>query len=511
MALIMVLGMMLLMGIMLVALVSSAVFGISFTSQTRASVQSVAAAEAGVDSVAAAVMNGTCVTTSGGVIDQTSTIPAFSAVVSHQATPTGNWVAGCPAAGDYSYRIVSTGYAQQDGAMGYDRGDSERLEALWVRPTPTPTFDEAIRGDTLIYFHSNTVVTATAIDGDIYTKGDMTCASGMSIGGSVVAEGNITWTGSDCIVNGDVYAGGSIVYPVSPYASPSITGNLVVLGNVASSAGQTSFGYKNDNQFINVAGTVKAGGRIHAYCSYSGRASNSNWSGYSGSGSACTGSGTRVQMHVPGLSIPTSTDFQPLALTSTPWSTYAPRNWNDAAFGGNAVSGGTCGSHSGGGTLNINVDTRIDTTTVCSNGVILGDWGGLTINLKADLIVYANSFKVNGKININSLDGAKHSVYFVNPSTSATTVSCPTAATSGTLPEKITMSSGPYTQGANTAVMFYTPGKIMNNFYDFKMTGQLYGCYVDTGPKITVNYTKVGDANSTVTLSDYLIQYIRRD
>jgi hypothetical protein len=43
------------------------------------------------------------------------------------------------------------------------------------------------------------------------------------------------------------------------------------------------------------------------------------------------------------------------------------------------------------------------------------------------------------------------------------------------------------------------------------MGGQLYGCYVNTGPKITVNYRKVGDESSSQDLSSFAIQYVREE
>ncbi|WP_430866790.1 hypothetical protein [Demequina aurantiaca] len=511
MALVMVIGLMMVMTVLITVIVSSTVFGLNFTSQTRASVQSNAAAEAGIDAVAVKINNDKCseLVDGSGNFSQTASVPAFEGQVLRQATAASGFTPGCPVASDHAYKIVSTGFAQLTGGGGYNRGDEQVLEAQWVRPTPPPSFDEAIRGDTLIYFHSDTIVETIHTDGDIYTKGSMTCASGMQIGGNVIAEGDITWTNSDCIVKGDVYAGGDIVYPVSPYSVPSVEGNIVALGSIKSGAKQTKFGYLNNSQYINASGTIQAGGQIHAYCSYPGRANNTNWTNFAGSGSACpVGTGTRVKMNVPGLSIPPGSDFEPLALTSEPWASWTNKNWNDSSYGGNAV-GSSCGSHSGGGTMNITTNTRIDTTSTCSGGVILGDWGGLTLNLSADLVVYANSFKVNGKVTINSVDGGDHSVYFVNPSASATSVTCPAESSVGTLSTKITMSSGPWNQSSKIAVMFYTPGKIANNFYDFNMSGQLYGCAVDTGPKITVHYKKAGDASSSQDLSSFAIQYLR--
>lgn len=514
-ALVMVIGMMLIMGILLMIMISSAVFGVGFTSQTRASVQSRAAAEAGIDAAAVKIMNGECATfaDSAGNFDQTAGVPAFAGKVYRQATEAAAFAAGCPLESDHAFRVVSTGYAQLEGGLGFDNGDSETLEGLWIRPEQPPRFDEAIRGDTGIYFNSNTIVVAPQVDGDLYTRGDVTCASGMRVEGTVVAEGNMTWTGSNCIVKGDVYVQKNLVYPVAPYGTPSVGGNVVVLGNIASYASQASpnFQQVNAGQYINVAGTVKAGGLIHAYCSYAGHATNTNWTGFNGyvGPGQCPGGGTKVTMRVPGLTMPEPAAFERFDKASEPWASWTTKNWKDAAsHPGNTTNSGTCGSAtSGGATMNITTNTRIDTTTACANGLILGDWGGLTINLSADLVVYVNKLSQNGNVKITSADGNMHSIFFVVPAPAAFT-KCPNPGS--TIADKITFSSGTWDQTAKSAVMFYTTEKINVGRSNFKLGGQLYSCYTQMQDGLELIFRRAGEQTSSSGFEAFDVSYIRR-
>ncbi len=513
-ALVMVIGMMLIMGILLMVMISSAVFGVGFTSQTRASVQSRAAAEAGIDAVAVKIMNGECSTIANGsgVFSQTSSAPAFEGKVYRQATEGGSFTAGCPDETDHAFKIESTGYAQLPGGLGFDNGDSESLEALWVRAETPPRFNEAIRGDTGIYFNSNTIVVAPQVDGDLYTRGDVTCASGMRVEGTVVAEGNMTWTGSNCIVEGDVYVQKDLIYPVGPYGTPSVGGDVVVLGNIKSGEWQTvgNFQQVNSGQYINTAGTVKAGGLIHAYCSYAGHATNTNWTGYNGyvAPGQCAGGGTRVTMRVPGLSIPDPAAFERFDKTTEPWASWPAKAWNDPTFPGNTVSGGTCGSATNGGAvMNVTANTKIDTTAACSS-LTLGDWGGLTINLSADLVVYVNRLSQNGNVTINSADGEMHSVYFVHPAP-PTFVKCPNPG--ATVSDKITFSSGTWNQHAKTAVMFYTTEKINVGRSNFKLGGQLYSCYTQMQDGLELIFRRAGEQSSDSGFEAFDVAYLRRD
>ncbi|WP_062073076.1 TadE/TadG family type IV pilus assembly protein [Demequina sediminicola] len=512
-AMVMVLGMILIMAVVITIIVSSTVFGAYFTTQTRASVESQAAADAGVDAIYAELSNGVC----APEVDRKDQIPAYEAKVQYRETETGPWIDDCPLAVEdtESFRVLSTGFAQKPGSGGYDRGDDTEVVAEWSRPETPPLFEEAIRGDTRVYFNSDTVVLAPTVDGDIYTEGNMTCASGMHIQGSVVATGSVTWTNSDCIIDGDLYVGEDLVYPVAPYHTPTVLGDTVILDSLVpnSSMSYGSFQYQNAGQMINTAGTIKTGGLIHAYCSYPGYANNSDWSGYTGwSGFQCPGgTGSRVEMRVPDLELPDPSPFVKFTLTSEPWDSWDARQWVDPSSPGNEVNGGNCRSRGSGGghsEITITTNTRIDTTGEC-NEVVLGNYAGITFNLGADLVIFGDKITQNGNVTINSTDGEDHSIYFVVPAEDSFT-GCVPPSQEGTLDTLIRFSSGNWVQDDKTAALFYTTEKLVVGRSNFELGGQLYSCSNQMANGLELTFRRVGEQSSDIQFGDYTVQYIRQ-
>lgn len=530
-ALVMVIGMMVLMSLILVVVVSSTVFGVNFTSKTRASVQSAAAAEAGIDQIAVAIMNDECSTVvdSSGNFDFSSSTPSFSGTVYRQAGASDAFVAGCPSTSDHAFKVVSTGTADQTGGGGFDSGDVETMEAVWVETVSPPVFDDAVRGDVSIATAGFAGLSAAGGDGNLYTKGLMSCPSGMEIEGNLVSEGNIQWNNNDCVVTGDVYVGGDLINMNGPYSSPTIGGDTVVLGSIKTSSGQAygSFAQRNDGQYINTGGTVRVGGLIHAYCSYPGHYPNTNWDGFGGwLGNDCTVSpstGTRVQMRVTGLSIPEPKPFEVVTVDYPAFTSWATQEWDtfggSTAYGsfadGRRVASNVCKNHpwNGKGVITVTENTVIDTTSDCSKGLLMGDYGGLTINMSADLVIYANYFEVNGAVTINSIDGEAHSLYMIDPASSSFS-SCPAVGTSAPATNSTNggiefTGSGAWAQASSVAVLMYTPGTFYAHRSGFQLGGQVYSCYSRLTSGFFLDFRRVGDASSTPSLSNYAVSYLR--
>lgn len=524
-ALLMVIGMMLIMALLITVIVSSAIFGISFTSQTRASVASMAAAEAGIDEVAATVMSGQCATiaNSSGVVNKTTGDPAYQATVYKQATPASTFVAGCPSNSDHSFKIVSTGYAKQVGGNGFDDGDDVTLEGQWQTVIQPPIFDDAVRGDVYVGSAGIAGIMAPDKDASIYTEGDFLCPAGIEIEGSVVASRDVTFTQSNCIVTGDLFAGRDLIYPVAPNATPSVGGNLTVVGHIKSSAGQTvgNFQQYNNNQYINVAGTVKAGGLIHAYCSYPQHVNNTDWTGYTGwLGNDCSNTGTRAAMRVPGLTLPPQKPW----VTVMPdhpmfdgWATIPWANMTAADAGsrseGRYVNGGTCEGHpwNGNAVLNVTQNTVIDTRSECVNGFSLGTYATMTINMSADLVIFANYFTGSGNFTINSTDGQKHTLYLIDPPASASFNDCPaTVGDPSTANGGFLFSWGVWTQHPKIAVLAYTPGTFKSARANFQFGGQVYSCRSIFESGFWLDFRRAGDENATASLSNFKMSYLRQ-
>ncbi len=91
-------SLMLLGALLSVLILSSVVATFSATTGTRATVQSEASAQAGIDVALASVMSGNCVSSY-----TSTTVPKYSVAVSYTTSPTLStpgltWVSGCPTA-----------------------------------------------------------------------------------------------------------------------------------------------------------------------------------------------------------------------------------------------------------------------------------------------------------------------------------------------------------------------------------------------------------------------------
>lgn len=517
-ALVMVLGMILLMGVVLTVIASSAVFGAYFTTQTRASVESQAAADAGVDFAYASLVSDPAGCAAVGGVYSSATAPSFSAEISYQQVEGGPWVDGCPDLADSNnfpeqVKIVSSGTAQQIGSGGFDSGDSTTVEALWTKPVDPPSFEQAIRGDLGIEFNTGTTVFDSDVQGDIYSEGELECPTGMNIAGSLISTGHVDYRGN-CVIQGDLYAK-SVYSSDARSSSPLVKGNMYVIDDVTPNSGGGGsnfyFGGGGDyNNTLNVAGDIRVGDKIHRYCFYPGRAANSNWSLYS-NGSACgaDGSGTKVQMGLGAAAIEAAyPKVDPFIAVTTDYPAFEgweEKEWTD--YSGNVVNGQGCKTTSP-ATIRVETNTRIDTTNACaSKGMTLGDWGGgLTIELGADLVIFATEIGMKGTLTVKSIDGEYHSLYVVDPAPSDT-YECP--APGSTVGTGISVAAPTLTQDTQTAILLYSPEKVHFNS-GLKWGGQIYACETRIASGMELDFRKVGESDVVPTFAQFNVEYIRQ-
>ncbi|GAA2723715.1 hypothetical protein [Cellulomonas aerilata] len=125
-------------GIIAATLATMTVFAIGHTSSNRASVQAVAAAEAGIDYARTRLMDPTICRPdpSGGpaTIASPTPGPVFTVRVQYQRpnAPTGEWVNGCPVAEASEVRLRATGDAIQRGVAGQSSGDVETVDSVYT-------------------------------------------------------------------------------------------------------------------------------------------------------------------------------------------------------------------------------------------------------------------------------------------------------------------------------------------------------------------------------------------
>jgi cytoskeletal protein CcmA (bactofilin family) len=246
-ALIAVMGVMFL-GLIVVALIAGVLTSaFTFSTVTRAEVQSQAAAESGIASAVAGLnTNLSCEGVQGTY--QSVVVPFFRATV-WRSIDGISWIRGCPVSTTRQVRVISTGAAQVEGILNASAGDSKIVEAIFAYGQS----GSGSAGGSAMYVYSighldtYHVMSPGGEGSDVAVRtGDFACTGPTIIEGTVmVAEGSASLTNS-CVVHGSVFAHGSV----------ALTSQSSILGDVTSSAGGISIG----NTTSNVGGNVFANG-----------------------------------------------------------------------------------------------------------------------------------------------------------------------------------------------------------------------------------------------------------
>ncbi|TFD52048.1 hypothetical protein E3T55_07105 [Cryobacterium frigoriphilum] len=220
-ALMAVIAVMAVMVVITVTVTGVSFYSLGLTSATRAGVQSIAAAESGVNVAEVSLTQGAC------QAQYTRAMPAFTATVSYSLSTTGEaWVAGCPAAGVAAVRIrvLSTGTAVSAGVAGNTDGDATTVEAVFsyvpaVLPGVQPTGAAMYLYGGVVFKNNANLLVAESGRAAIQVKnGSMECANNTVIEGDVVvSNGNLNISG--CAIEGNAWASGAATLG-------QVTGNL---------------------------------------------------------------------------------------------------------------------------------------------------------------------------------------------------------------------------------------------------------------------------------------------
>jgi hypothetical protein len=517
-----VISMMLLGAIIVTIMLTATMRTIGSTTATRASVQAKAAAQTGIDDVRAMLEAGTCA--SGTV---TGSNPGYTAVlhVSTGTEATASDPVGCPSSSAHSVLVVSTGKASARG-VGDAAGDARTVEALLTKPGRSPKFNKAAFGRFGVSLATNLKLldTSASDSADIFTEGNFTCSSNMVVEGDVYAKGWATFSSAPCKVKGDVLVEGDFTCA----AGTTIGGNLYVGGNATFTSTECDI-----KGIVHVGGNLSmstGGTKMGTSVSVRGNMSTSGLPATSvetlAIGGTLNGStgwwwsetkaayGTRMAEHAsvpapPTYPVDPANEFPQVTADDPAITTgFTPKSWKTtvaAGISGLGWSPDPCGLSAGGSAfptpIKITTNTRFDTRSECaaSGGITVGM--GLWFELHADLVIVADKFTQNGNVKFTSGDGAKHSVYIVNPwPTGATTCS----TTSG---DGIKFESGTWTQDATTAVLLYS-AKTVSISTTPTFYGQLYGCSLNVSTSSTLNYVPVGSV-SDPSANPWTLSYVR--
>lgn len=219
-------------GVLLSMVVASTVmYSYTFSSSTRASVQSQAAAEAGIAAARAALLNGECDSTNGLY---TNADPYYRVQV-FKPDGTGGWVAGCPAISEEA-RIVSMGEAASGGVNGDSVGDVSNVEAILGSLTSDITL--AASGPAIFAYSASGAGAGgrlVSLDGSnvdvMLSTGTVTCDGGFQGAANVVVKSGVFNAVGGCNLNGNVWVNGTVNIDGGAKIGGSVTGGAVTIKN----------------------------------------------------------------------------------------------------------------------------------------------------------------------------------------------------------------------------------------------------------------------------------------
>ncbi|NEM90857.1 hypothetical protein [Galbitalea soli] len=346
-------------GLIVCALVlSSVVAGFSFSRTTRASIQSQAAADAGVAAARVGLFTfGNCVLQPTPGVYASSGTPNYSAVI--QVLSGGAWVNGCPAVANMTpqVRILSTGTAP--GPSG--NGTTAKVEAiynyLWPGVTPSGVAVYLYAGG-IVQANSSMDMSESPGAGLVVKKGNLVCGKNNTvINGDIVVDGNLDLGSNSCAINGNAWVSGAVT--------------LGSKGNVSENLSSSSVTPNPPGK--QVGGTYTQSGVLP---------STPNW-----------------------VDIP-----------------YTPSDWVDSLgtpYEVKTLSGSSCTQYGGstGGTIPGN--PIIINALACTNGIQVTN--NTTFKLTSDVVFFAPMFSWGSinQLNFASADGAGHHVWFVTPDNTA--------------------------------------------------------------------------------------------
>jgi len=260
-------GMAVVIGLLAVSLLTTTLVATSviqatkFTTATRAGVQSQAAAEAGIAVARAGLIGGTCAANGNSYASAADAVPAYLATL---WVPSGSgWVRGCPPSTTTQVRILSTGYAEAEGAGGASGRDVTHLEVI-LSATAAPV--TIVASGPAVYAYSagsfGNGGELVSLDGTtpevIVATGNVTCNNNFQATANLVVNGGNLIVDNGCDITGNVYASGRVTFNNSGEVGGYAVGNGVTMNNSSRVSKVWSTSDFTTSGNISVSGGVKA-------------------------------------------------------------------------------------------------------------------------------------------------------------------------------------------------------------------------------------------------------------
>lgn len=484
-------------GLILTAVISTTVVSsVSFTSLTRAGVQSQSGAEAGIAAARAGLVAGTCVVNGGVYENVPGEVPEYEATIWLETV--GGWVRGCPTNTSTQVRILSNGFAAAEGVGNAEARDEAQLEAVLSSVTGSggifPSGPAIYAYNASGFGGSGTLL---AVDGSspsvLVKQGNVSC-SGASGGDAdwVIDNGNLNISGS-CSIAGNAWASGSATMSGGVRVDGNlvangidVSGSSVIGGNAWSTNGITlsGGGTRIDGNASSNALTMNSSTRIsgnawvstNTYMTWgsqiNGRLTTQSRTGPSGSVGAVTivpsGPGPSPYLTPPRPFVPGWVDYEFDAALWPGFTIVSPTgNCNYSTFN-SALA--TIGSNQG------VIDAR-----GCNNGEFNpGSWQKLT--LQNDLAVIANRFNLGGSAGFNAASDV--GLWLITPDVVDNDLpTCPSGARFNI--------GGSFTFATPISTMIYTPcdADIASGL---RIKGQLFAGEVSVGGAAQISYDPIG-------------------
>jgi hypothetical protein len=537
-AMIAVVGLMGITVVIAISVASASINTLSFTSATRAGVQSQAAAEAGIDYTVGALKS-----TMGcsPTYSSPAGAPSFSTSISYATTAAipssaAGWTPGCPPNSATFVKVESQGTASAKGVGGNTVGNKNKVEAIYNFVSAAAPI--AASGAAAYSYSTGVLNTLTLLDGgnlnaDIRIKtGSVTCQSntvingnvrlangyfassgscrvtgsvsasqyvavndGSSIGGDVTARGGALYSGTAATIvgTGSQSGGGGKAVGGNVFAGGPVSTSGVISGNVTSTP--QPGGAIGQKSIITPVST-RIGGNLAAageFDTWGGRcaAPRDKWDA---DGNACwikqngyvTGA---VSYYVSGLTAPP-------APTVPDWVDYNfnPSEWT--ALGYNVVTwpGTTAACRIDNNTVSSPAVTALSTYTTptvidaraCTAGLDFSLSGALNLSLKTNIAFIAPKIDI-GKLTASSNNATQRKLWFIVPDTTANALPTPTASNCGVDIKNDTRINN------SVSAFVYTPCKVSNSAAVW--SGQMYGGTVSFDSNITLTFEPVGLPN----------------
>jgi cytoskeletal protein CcmA (bactofilin family) len=473
-------------GIVAITITSSSIHAIGYTTSSRSGVQAQAAAEAGIDYAAAHLGASLC-----QAQYTTTTEPAFTVTVASStlATSSGDtdtsWVNGCPTSALVKrVKLVSTGTANTLGVAGNSSGNSRKVEAIYPY-VPTPPIWLTASGAAMYSFsQSDSTVnnldinTLTSTPATIqYLSGSAQCTSGSTINGSVILGQGGASLASGCLINGDLFASGTVSLQSArvtgnvsadngTYPSVSLSNSATVDGNIYAAGPVLVQGAAGGNIIAGPAGGVtKITGTVAGSVIVAGTVNNSG---------SVLGTITQNRAGIVAPTIPFVPGWVDYPYSATDWPGFTELVMTDCSSAGFATAMNTVLTSS---------TPRILNALACGSGL---DFGGLsaTSRLKSDLAIISNSFKFSGN-DLESTDTTDKKLWLIIPDRGVASNHLPDCPSGGSF----TMTNH-VKVGSHVNALIYSPCTITNSADVWQ--GQIYAAGTKTSNAFTLNYVPIG-------------------